>query len=167
LAKVRPNSSSADLIFKVVSKPFKTEYENEYGGGRLEKDPRQRESQKRWYIPKYDFVGSRCGDNSQTSGMSFVRKEGKITGTIRRQNFNRFKRIQHPLVDGEPEDEHLAPVDTEEGDLNSPNQNSVSVEMQRPNTSRPEYTGSLGRHQTTGQSTLSKSGVYRKVFPKQ
>jgi hypothetical protein len=99
--------------------------------------------------------------------MSFVRKQGKITGTIRRQNFNRFKRIQHPLVNGEPEDEHLAPVDTEEGDLNSPNQNSVSVEMQRPNTSRPEYIGSLGRRQTTGQSKLSKSGVYQRVFPKQ
>jgi hypothetical protein len=166
-AKARPNSGSVDLIFKVVSKPFKTEYENEFGGGRLEKDPRQRESQKRWYIPKYNCVGSRCDDNSQTSGMSFVRKQGKITGTVRRQNFNRFKRIQHPLVDGKPEGEHLARLDTEEGDPNSPNQNSVSVEMQRPNTNRPEYTGSLGRRQTTGKSRVSKPGVYQRVFPKQ
>ena len=153
-------------MFKVVSKPFKTEYENEYGGGRLAKDPRNRESQKRWYIPKYNTVSSRVVDHSQTSGMTFVRKRGKITGAIKRANFNRFKRIPHPLLDGEVEEEHLAPMYTEE-DINSFNKDSRSVEMKRPNSSRPDYNGTLAKASAVGYQAVSKSGCYQRVFPKQ
>lgn len=96
----RPSTtSSADLIVKVHNKPFKSEYDNEYGGGRLDNDPRQPESQKKWYVPNYEVIQSR-GENSAISAISLMRKNNiSFTNQISKKNFRRYKRFPHPFED--------------------------------------------------------------------
>ena len=49
--KMRGNGPSRpERFIGVISKPFKTEYDHEYGGGRLNTDPRT-SSTGRWYVP--------------------------------------------------------------------------------------------------------------------
>ena len=101
----RPSTSSADLIVKVHNKPFKSEYENEYGGGRLDNDPRQPESQKKWYVPNYEVIQSR-GENSAISAISLMRKNNiSFTNQISKKNFRRYKRFPHPFVDDKADSE--------------------------------------------------------------
>lgn len=81
--------ASRDHVFAVVSKPFKTEYDHEYGGGRLDKDPRKGHQEK-WFVPDKTIVKttqsygrlmpSTGSKNWRMGSCYFQRKNGKITG---------------------------------------------------------------------------------------
>ena len=71
---------ASDLIVAVTSKPFKTEYEHEYGGGRLSTDPRvdpKRASDSRWYVPDMRSVA----DGKICKSIMFKRANNKISGS--------------------------------------------------------------------------------------
>lgn len=134
--------NSMDMVIKTHCKEYKSEYDHEYAGGRLWRDPKNPDSMKRWYIPTYDVIHGR-GENNMKSAMSFIRR-GKITGVVKRPNFNRYKRIPHPLGDGLIDPEHPVMPYTEPVKETSytirPVENSVKVVNMindRPNSSRP------------------------------
>ena len=60
----------------MVSKPFKTEYAHEYGGGRHDKDPRK-EGDDRWYVPNTEGGNPEYG---LKGSIFYKRKNNKITG---------------------------------------------------------------------------------------
>lgn len=64
-------------VIGVISKPFKTEYNHEYGGGRLDSDPR-REGHERWYVPNVEPGKNR--DIGLKGSIFYKRKNNKITG---------------------------------------------------------------------------------------
>lgn len=76
--KMHRRGKTADCIVAVTSKPFKTEYEHEYGGGRLKTDPR-RESDERWYLPHQDKCDPKMPESIQRS-INFRRKNNRIAG---------------------------------------------------------------------------------------
>jgi hypothetical protein len=66
----------------VISKPFKSEYDHEYGGGRLSADPRK-SSTGRWYVPQLEGgLGQKGGvmESGVAGSVFYKRKFGKISG---------------------------------------------------------------------------------------
>ena len=151
----RPVSNSADMIMKVHSKPFKSEYDHEYAGGRLGNDPREPESNKRWYVPNYETVTGR-GDTPFRQTMSFLRR-GNMTNSMMTANFRRYKRIKHPFIDGtiDPEKPMLP--------YNTPPKETTS----RPSSSRPDVghnnsmLNTLQQKNETSSHTRANSDQYR------
>lgn len=66
-------AADADRFVGVICKPFKTEYEHEYGGGRLKKDPRTEEDGK-WFVPSIEDV------QNVRKSIFYKRKNNRISG---------------------------------------------------------------------------------------
>lgn len=80
-------------IIGVVSKPFKTEYNHEFGGGRLNSDPR-RELYDRWYVPELESKKLGHGINNSIfykgkknkhTGLSIDKENKHITDVYKKQ----------------------------------------------------------------------------------